>query len=363
MTCTITLRRKHQAAYVCFALSCLTAAVQAGPLKPPRPRPFPAAARVRARQTVAPADMRARTLLRQMLQAEKTLAFSGDQITSLSHGGQIVTSEQRILRNGSHALRMEYLRPSLLAGEQIVDNGRLFYHYIPATNSLEAGPSRMETLTDRVPQVLNQNKRKALSVQWIGEDTVAGHACVVVEVAQPQINPSPKKRFWIDPVNGAQLRIDAYNAAGQLVSSSYYTAVIYNPPLAPGAFAPPVTPKDVHAAAPEAVGTSLTLPQAQAQAGFPIEQPTYLPAGFRMQLVSIQDFRRSKLVALRYVNGLNVLSLFETPLGPNAKVPPGPTRINHPRNGVSSLTINGLRIILVGNLAPAEMDRIVISLH
>jgi negative regulator of sigma E activity len=244
-----------------------------------------------------------------------------------------------------------------------VDNGRLFYHYVPATNSLEAGPSRIGTLIDRVPQVLDQIKRNALSVQWIGEDTVAGHACGVIEVAPNGINQSPRRRFWVDPTNGAQLRIDAYDAAGQLVSSSYYTAVSYNPPLAPGDFSPPAAPKDARPVASEPVGPTLTLPQAQALAGFSIAQPSYLPAGFRLQSVSLQDFRRSKLVALRYVNGLNVLSLFETPLGPNAKVPPGPLRINHPRRGVSTLTQNGLRIILVGNLTPDEMDRMISSLH
>ncbi len=315
-----------------------------------------------AHRAESPADANARGLLRQMLQAERSLVLSGDQVTTVSRGGQTLTSEQRILRDGSRAFRLEYVQPPRLAGEQIVDNGHLFYHFVPATNSLEISLSRIEHFRDRVSLVLSQVNHDALVVQWIGQDTVAGHACGVIEVAPRDLTQASRRRFWIDPTNGAQLRIDEYNAAGQLASTSYYTQITYNPPLGRDAFQPPVTPKNVRSVSPEPVGPALTVPQAQAQAGFPVQQPTYLPAGFHLQSASVQNFRRSNLVALRYVNGLNVLSLFETPLNPNAHVQT-PGKIKHPRPGIAMTTQNGLRMILVGNIGQDEMERMISSVR
>lgn len=293
-----------------------------------------------------------------MLQAEQRVALSGDQVTYLLRNGQPVTSEQRVLRNGTRAFRLEYAQPSNLAGELIIDDGHTFWHYAPTTKKLEEGASRINRLRGRVPRVMKQIKEGSLTAQYLGQDVVAGRNCDVVEVASRDLTQAPRRRFWIDPTNGAQLRIDEFGANGQLLSSSYYTSVSYNPPLGADAFRPP---PGAHPVMPEAGSVPLTLPQAQAQAGFTIQQPTYLPAGFHFQAASVSDFRRKKLVALRYVNGLNVLSLFETSLGPRAAAQP--PQITRPRPGVLNLVQNGLRFILVGNLTPNEMEKVIISVH
>jgi outer membrane lipoprotein-sorting protein len=331
--------------------------IHSAPMKKTGPR----AAQKQGRPEEGPQDMAARNLLRQMLQAEQRVALSGDQVTSITRNGQIVTSEQRILRNGTRALRLEYVQPANLAGEQIIDDGHTFWHYTPSTKKLEVSASRVDSLRVRVPQVMSQIKQGLLTVQWIGQDTVAGHNCAVVEVASQDASQAPRRRFWIDMTNGAQLRIDAFGANGQQLSSSYYTSVTYNPTFAKDAFRPPAIPGDVHATPAETGSTPLTLPQAQAAAGFPIQQPTYLPTGFHFQTASVSDFRRQKLVALRYVNGLSVLSVFETPLAPRAAERPG--EIKYPRPGVLIMTQSGLRFLVVGNLSRNEMEKVIISVH
>ena len=308
-------------------------------------------------------DKYARELLRQMLQAEQQVALSGDQVTFLIRNGQPVTSEQQVLRNGTHAYRMEYVQPANLAGELIIDNGSTFWHYSPSTKRLEQGASRINRLRSRVPQVMAQIKQGSLAAQYLGQDTVAGRTCSVVEVTSRDTTQAPQRRFWIDPTNGAQLRIDEYDANGQVLSSSYYNTVSYNPQIGPDAFRAPSVPQAIRQSAPAAAAgaTPLTLPQAQALAGFTIQQPTYVPHGFRFQSASVSDFRRKKLVSLRYVNGLNVLSLFETSVGP--RVAAQPALVTRPRPGVLNLVQNGLRFILVGNLSPDEMEKVIISVH
>ncbi|MDQ2686839.1 MAG: hypothetical protein M3Y28_03125 [Armatimonadota bacterium] len=304
----------------------------------------------------------AQSLLRLMLQAEKSLSLSGSQTTTISRGGREVTSEQRVMRNGSRALRLEYIRPANLAGEQIVDDGHLFRRYIPATNTLEVSPSRIQRLGGRMRQVMEQIARSELSVQTVGQAAIAGRACRIIEVTPKGASKTGRRRFWIDPTNGAQLRIDQFNVNGQRVSTSYYTDIAYNPTFAPDAFRAPKTPDTVRTLTPQ-VGTPLpSVAQAQAQAGFTVLQPSYLPPGFRFQSASLSDYRKRKLVALRYVNGLNVFSLFETPRPTNAR-PETSKRPRHPRNGVLTAEQGDLRLVLIGNLSSDDMERVLASVR
>ncbi len=309
-----------------------------------------------------PHVLNAKELLRQMLKAENTLALSGEQTTTLSRNGKEITTQQRVLRNGSRALRVDYTQPARFAGEQIVDNGSLYRHYVPSTNTLEVGPSRLVRLRGRVPQVMERIRRGALQVQMQGSEVVAGHACEIVQVKPQPSDPAPWRRFWIDTTNGAQLRIEQYDRDGQRVSVSSYTSVVYNPVLDRQSFRAPATPPSVRVIALDPAPPLPTVAQAQAQAGFDVREPAALPPGFRFQSASVADFRGRKLVTLRYVNGLTTVSLFETP---QARMPKNSAMplVAHPRRNVAQTFQAGLRVILVGNLAPEEMERVLASLH
>lgn len=367
------LRRQMARTGLTLALlsSALAVGAQpAGKLRPPHTdhhrgeKRFFAPANTGGRPLQNAPDAGARDLLRQMLQAERTLLLSGNQITTITRDGRDITSEQRVVRNGSHAFRLEYVRPPRLAGEQIVDNGRFFWHYIPARNTLEFSPtSRINRQRQRIPEVMEQIQRGDLQVKVQGQDTVAGHACTIIEVAPTGLSRAPRRRFWIDPTNGAQLRIDQLDAAGKRVSSSYYTAVTYNPTLDKEAFRPPKTPKDTQFVTPQIGTPAHSVAEAQTQAGFPVLQPSFLPTGFRFQSAFVSDYRGKKLVALRYVNGLNVLSLFETPLPPNSRPDAPAGKINHARHGVLVTVQDGLRLILVGNLSPEDMQQVMSSVR
>ncbi len=135
-----------------------------------------------------------------------------------------------------------------------------------------------------------RSDRAGFSCRSVGQDTVAGHACVIVQVAARSATPVPWRRFWIDPTNGAQLRIEQYDADGQLQSASYYAQVTYSPVFDKGAFRLPHAGSKVVErgfAAP-----SLTLDQVRAQAGFPVPAPTYLPDGFHFQAGSVSERAR-----------------------------------------------------------------------
>ena len=296
----------------------------------------------------AQSDPAAAALLRRMLASENNLALSGTQVTVVSGGA---TSEQHVLRNGARALRLDYLRPPQMKGEQIVDNGRNYYHFLPEQHRWETQPSQVQSLRVRVPQVLGQVRRGELRVQMLGQDTVAGRACSVIGVTASGNSPSARK-FWIDPTNGAQLKIEQYNAAGELLSVSYYTSVTYNPPLNGHSFDPPSGGGTVSSRP----GPQPTVPT-EAQVGFAVLQPSFLPRGFHFQSASVSMFHGKKVASLRYANGLNVLSLFETPDN-------GRTAINRfPRPGVLVARRGSVKMVLVSSLGRKVLENVVNSLR
>ena len=76
-----------------------------------------------------------------------------------------------------------------MRGEEIVDNGRTYYHLLPRQNRVETQPSQVNSLRVRVPQVIQQIRRGELLVQWVGQDTVAGHPCGIVDVTARGATP------------------------------------------------------------------------------------------------------------------------------------------------------------------------------
>ena len=326
--------------------------LHAGPLRPvhiPHVAPQP-------RAVSGPADPAAQALLTLMLQAENSLPLSGDQVTLVVRNGLDISSEQQVQRSGARALRLDYLRPARLAGEEYIDNGRFYCHFVPSKNTLELSPSRIQTLRVRVPQVIRQVRSGRLLVRQVGQDTVAGHACVVLQVMVQSAAAVPSQKFWVDPVNGAQLRNEQYDAQGRLRSASYYTQVAYNPVFAPATFR---LPRGGRVVASGFAPPTLTIDQVRAQTAFPVQVPAILPPGFRYQGGSVSPRRNNQVVELRYSNGANALSVFETPERPGlGSLPP-----QHPRAGVLFSRRNGLKIVIIANLGNAELDNTLASLR
>jgi len=321
----------------------------------PRPVHVPHVA-PQPRAVSGPIDPAASALLTQMLQAENSLPLSGEQVTLVVRNGLDISSEQQVQRNGTRALRLDYLRPARLAGEEYLDNGRFYCHFVPSKNTLELSPSRVQSLRVRVPQVIRQVKSGRLLVQQVGQDTVAGHACVILQVTVRSAAAMPSQKFWVDPVNGAQLRNEQYDAQGQLRSASYYTQVVYNPVFAPATFRLPAGGRVV---ATGFAPPTLTLDQVRAQATFPVQMPAVLPAGFRYQGGSVSPHGSNQVVELRFSSGANALSVFETPERPGlGALPP-----QHPRGGVLFSRQNALKIVIIANLSNADLDSTLASLR
>ena len=338
------------------ALLSLTSPGYSGPVRQHLPRQSRSGSRPQAPH-VSQSDPAAQELLKLMLQAENSLALSGDQITTISRNGLDISSEQLVQRNGAKAMRLDYLRPTRLVGEQIIDNGRFYCHLIPSKDTLELSPSRIQTLRVRVPEVIGQIRSGRLIVEGFGTDTIAGHLCGIVSVAARSATPAPWRRFWIDPTNGAQLRIEQYDAAGQLQSASYYTQVTYNSGFDKAAFRVPHSGSNVVTRGFETA--SLTLDQVRQQAGPTWPLPTYLPEGFHFVAGSVSTRSDRRVVELRYINGVNALSVFQTPDLKSSTT----EKSSLARRGVLFGHQGGMKVVIVGNVPDGELEKVLASMR
>lgn len=290
-----------------------------------------------------------------MIFADSRISITGMQTTVVSHDGKSLTSMQRISRAGIRGIKIDYVTPPDHAGEVIVDDGVTFWHYIPSRRVMEQGPSKSRMQRGHLRQMISQFKSGDLIVTETGSENIAGRECRIIALSHKG-DPGPHKIFWIDKATGLQLKIEKHDKNGSLLSSSFFTSIQINATIPPGTFIQPTIPSGVTIKEIGQLRTT-SVDQAQAQAGFAIRQPSYLPAGYQFKNAEANSFRGRKMVALRYSNGLNTISLFQTPEnGPNMPQP------QHPHPDVAILVDNGRKFVIVGNLPSNDMDKMLQSI-
>jgi negative regulator of sigma E activity len=312
--------------------------------------------------TDSPADAEALTLLTRMLQAEKDLNLSGDQVTVLYRPEQTFSATQTIEKYGDRAFKLQYHSPAAVNGEVYVDNGKIAWHSIPSAHRLEVGPSGLGRERQESYSVLRKLQTHQLTVQLVGHDVIADQITQIVQVTAQ--GSWGERKYWIDPVTGAQLKIQTFGAYGQVVSETYFTKISYDSTLVPTDFGPPPVDASVQTVPMMPPGSTIvtTLPTS-AESGFPIMIPSFMPSGFNFQSGVLMPLRGQKLVGLNYENGLNTLSIFEQPIRQKPGSPPPLDEYLSPRQGVLTARTNGYRYIVVGALPEAMLQQVVQSMH
>ena len=309
-------------------------------------------------------DAQAYQLVGDMLKAQRSLAYSGEQVTTIySQGGPISSSEQTVVHDGTRGMRLDYHSPARLAGESRGDNGRVLWHFKIKKREVDQMPSALGRLKQEIRRAEDSIKNRRIVLHVMGEDTVAGRHTVIVQ-ASP-VNPgvateAGARRFWIDPANGAQLRIVVLGPTGNPISDSYFTQITYSPPLTPNAFDPPADAATTNLRAEIPFQTVGHVPPGVVPAlGFDVLEPSYLPAGYHFDSGQMFTFKGAPAFGIRYVNGLTVISLYET----MNKKPKSHNHFMLHRNGMLTGVLSGIQVVLLGNVDSSDLIRMYQSLH
>jgi hypothetical protein len=257
-------------------------------------------------------------------------------------------------------MRMEYHSPEQLAGEVRGDNGRILWHYIPSKEQVEQLPSAIGQLRSEINKAFGALRKGSIGVRTVGEDVVAGKRAVVVQATSMDGTASGSRRFWIDPANGAQLRIVVYRPDGNPASDSYFTQITYAPSLAKATFDPPADKVAIRAPGEKPFKSVKQLPPGIVpQLGFDPLEPTYLPPGYQFVTGQMFQYKGKPALGIKYGNGLTVMALYEAP----AKAPGAGNRFKINRPGMLTGVVSGLQVVLLANIDSDELIRIYQSLR
>jgi hypothetical protein len=312
-----------------------------------------------AKAATSASDPKAVQLSNKMLKAEETLAFSGEQVTQTYDNGKLThSSEQAYSRVGNKGALRIFHSPAKYAGRMIGDNGTIEWVYQPGKKVATSSRSKLRLFQAESVFAKRQIAAGLLLLHVVGCETISGKAGVIV-----QADPIPgakcgSKRFTIEPVTGAQLRIVTYSPNGKPLSDSYFISIDFNAQNV--SFSPPPG-ISVKAETARHMSIKSIAPAALAvKTGFIPLFPQYSPPSFEFHGGEIIDDKDGKTLCLYYSNGLTTILVSE-----KSALPVVPEQ-NPPRMGglnIAFNTVNGVNVIAVGNEDPAELAKMTHSLR
>ena len=187
---------------------------------------------------------------------------------------------------------------------------------------------RMSTLSQKEAELLVQN----YTFDSVPADPIAGQETDLVTVS-PRFEARPTKRLYLARDTGIILRIEDFDADGNLRFMSVYTQISFEEEAIQQKLAEWRRGAQSPAEKRRRRSQPITLDEAKTVLGDKLIEPTYLPAGF--QLLETRYFKhRSDTVYLRYTDGMLTFTVFES------KRKQGNSR-NSERRGVEHLHLQG----------------------
>ncbi len=251
-------------------------------------------------------------------------------------------------------------RRSSLAGEVFVTRQDQSWDYQPSRRVLKVGPPKHGKLMTGIGPMAKALRTGDARISIAGTDNVAGRPATVLEIAGTNQTPTGSIKMWIDNATGAQLRTEVYDESGQMQSVSYFTQIAFGPTFPSGTFDQPVVAQGTRTET-EQPRKQLTHFPSDAEAGFHVLQPSYLPSGYVFQSSSIFQVNGKPAVGLMYNSGLTILSVFESPTPQRSQN--RPEQVLHPRAGTVILKTNGMQFAAIGTLSDDELLSVLHGLH
>jgi len=287
-------------------------------------------------------------ILRRAIETEGQVALKGEVTTVLQLEEAQAVARYRVLQKPPHMFRLEYLEPSILAGELVVCDGanRWLYDAKRRVAFLSGAPDQLSLAAERLREFGDMPRR--FRIAFLGSEKIAGRRAYVIQLVRKR-SPFTSRKFWVDQEKLVFLRNERLAADGTLVAAKGFEWVEFPQEELEDddfTFQPPKDAQTVLEPAPFFITYDPL--EAQKKVGFQIRLPLGLPPDFYLQDICLVHFKGMPVVWLRYTDSLNYLSIFERLLPPRA-VPP--TEPPHPQMVVGKVA--DLNVVIVGTL-PVE---------
>lgn len=290
-------------------------------------------------------------MLTRALTAEDALTYRAEgEVRDNSNGGR--RTLMRIYRYGPKGLtRREYYAPGL-PDVIVIQRGREQWQSQGDGTWLreELLPEMLISLPQRL-DLLTAN----YTIEAAGEQNIAGRRCWGYNIL-PKTSGNPSRLMYIDSETYLPLRTENVNGLGELVNVSVYSEIEYVNSLDEDLFRAPTS--NVEDDGIERAGP-MSKASAEAEAGFAVREPDYVPGGYCFAGAFIIKQGRSVAVHMQWFDGLSLISLFKQRSG--GTVSSNVWSKLH-ANSVS-WTEGGFSYQLMGDIIPAELARMRDSVH
>jgi len=256
---------------------------------------------------------------------------------------------QKISRGQGGRQRIVVVEPPDQRGRTEICDGQTRWEYYPSVHKViisnvsdehQAGPA--EILGEHGPPA-------RLHANYIGDGRVAGRLAHIVELTS--LAGRPVCKLWIDNEKFVQLKVQRFSPSGKVTYSAYFTTITYQPKFPPDLFTF-IPPKDTHIIRVPPALPRMNLKQAQHQAGFSAQLPSYLPDGYQLERsrVAVARMRGQLVLWLPFSNGVHRFSLFQGRRG--LDIHKGPHRLGE------CWVAGPFSFALVGSLPAEEVQKI-----
>ncbi|MFQ6115074.1 MAG: sigma-E factor regulatory protein RseB domain-containing protein, partial [bacterium] len=204
------------------------------------------------------------------------------------------------IRQKDGKMRMDY-KSGIFAGLSIIDDGEKIMRVDSKNRTVVI--SEIPFPQDDISLLLSNYEVIAQ-----GTEKIANRTTQILQV-KPRNAQNPSKKLWIDQETFMPLRREHYNSDGVLTTLTFYTQISYDVKIKDSDFS---FPKDWRIVSAPQNMRRLKKDQISETVGFDIVEPKYVPAGYVLDgFYLFSPMRNRKGVHIRYVDGLNTISVFE----------------------------------------------------
>ena len=292
-------------------------------------------------------------------------AYQGRIVSFIKEDNQSHMADVRIFFQPPDKYRREFVTPEEKMKKIVVSDGVTEWIYFPNKKVAWKGDSSKtyeKLLTDDQEWDLITKNYDLIQKP---DGKVAGRDAWVIRV-EPKTKGKPKRTLWIDKAESVILQSKDYNPDGSLTVQSHFTDIAFASGFPPGTFdlalSTDTQTKD-HGMDPD----FLSIKDLQGANGKSVLYPRSLPDGFVFESADKFPVKGHDVTHLRFTDGLNVLSLFESrfPIGSSTQIfsrdksEPSLDHVGFSRTGKVIYWKKGKdHFILVGDLATATLRKI-----
>lgn len=304
-------------------------------------------------------------ILRRAQEQAPLRSYSATAQTSVTCEGKMTTSDVKVTHMQPNRCRIEYMSGPL-RGVIVGNDAARAWRFDPKSGRLVVGSSSGCADEAGKLRFLLENHRVTLA----GMDRIAGREAYAL-VVRPKGSSQIRKRLWIDTDSFVVLRQEDYDSSGKMQSSTRFTSIRFVESFPDKLFQSPKGAKVTITEPP--FGGAMTLAKLSEAIGFAVREPKYLPKGYRLdahRLYPCPCGCPHKSACIRYTNGLNGISVFESKAGSGCRAEAGCGRVptggcavtKADGNEIARLERDGISFTVVADVDQRELKRIVDSL-